>query len=100
MTLTKYHCMICGRVTDQQPEYECDTEQILDDICDECKEAVQFAKEVKELCKKMMVDNIRDSERLIGVKIGYCPVCGTMLSNKTDDITRFCKRCGQAVKWE
>ena len=109
MTLTKYHCIICERVTDSKSEYECDIEQILDNICDECKDTIIFAKElkeilkkkmIKEMCEKKMVENIHPSERLIRVSVGYCPVCGTFLSNKDDDETKFCKHCGQAVKWE
>ena len=30
------------------------------------------------------------------VKVGHCPSCGVLMS-ETD---RFCRKCGQAVKWE
>lgn len=57
MTLTKYHCMICGRVTDPQPEYECEFEQTLDDICDECKDAVMFVREIMSQNGVLVKDN-------------------------------------------
>ena len=57
MTLTKYHCMICGRVTDPQPEYECDVEQTLDDICDECKDAVMFVRQIMSQRGILVKDN-------------------------------------------
>ena len=57
MTLTKYHCMICGRVTDPQPEYECDVEQTLDDICDECKDAVMFVRQIMNQNEVLVKDN-------------------------------------------
>lgn len=102
MTLTKYHCMICGRVTDPQPEYECDIEQTLDDICDECKGAILFAKEMKDMCKMKMVQSIRT---IAYRTYGYCPSCGRGLDsyhdgNSGEHITHFCYNCGQAVKWE
>ena len=30
------------------------------------------------------------------VKVGHCPSCGVLIS-ETD---KFCRKCGQAVKWE
>ena len=39
------------------------------------------------------------AEAIIGckpkVKVGHCPSCGVLMS-ETD---RFCRKCGQAVKW-
>ena len=46
MVITKYKCQICGRVTDPEPEHECEAEQTLDDICDECKNAVLFVRRI------------------------------------------------------
>lgn len=89
-------CIVC----DEKIELENGQSEFVPRMCNECKEAVMFAKEMKEMCKQKTVDNIHDSERLIGVKLGFCPECGTILSNEADDITRFCNSCGQAVKWE
>ena len=40
------------------------------------------------------------AEAIIGckpkVKVGHCPSCGVLMS-ETD---RYCRKCGQAVKWE
>lgn len=104
MTLTKFRCMVCGRVTDPQPEYGdlITGETIENDICNECKEAVQFAKEMKAMCKREMVKSIRTVAKRT---FGYCPSCGRGLDsyhdgNSGEHITRFCYNCGQAVKWE
>lgn len=35
-----------------------------------------------------------------GMEVGYCPSCGKAIANKKIDETKFCKFCGQAVKWE
>lgn len=32
--------------------------------------------------------------------IGGCPACDKSIVNKSDDPTKYCKYCGQAVKWE
>lgn len=90
-------CMCCGETVILN---ELEAQGVCIKLCDNCKEAIMFAKEIKEMCTQKMVDNIRDSERLIGVKIGHCPVCGTILFNRVNDRTRFCNACGQAVKWE
>ena len=46
MLLTKYECMVCGRVTSPTPESSNDVVQTEKDICDECKEAIMFAREM------------------------------------------------------
>lgn len=47
MLLTKYRCMICGRITDPKvKEEDYAVEQTLDDICDECKDAVLFVRKI------------------------------------------------------
>ena len=33
------------------------------------------------------------------IVVGICPSCGKGIVNKTDDPRKFCKFCGQAVKW-
>jgi hypothetical protein len=35
-----------------------------------------------------------------GIEVGYCPSCDRAIVNKKIDETKFCKFCGQAVKWE
>ena len=35
-----------------------------------------------------------------GIEVGYCPSCDRAIVNKKIDETKFCKYCGQAVKWE
>lgn len=44
--LTKYKCIICGEVTDQQPEdgYEYEIEETKDYVCDKCKRAINWAR--------------------------------------------------------
>lgn len=44
-----------------------------------------------------LVLNIADS--IAGMEIGDCPGCGRYLVNKISDPSKFCKYCGQAVKW-
>ena len=33
------------------------------------------------------------------MEIGYCPSCRRGITNKIGDPTKFCRYCGQAVKW-
>ena len=35
-----------------------------------------------------------------GIEVGRCPSCDKGIVNKKSDPTRYCKFCGQAVKWE
>ena len=48
--------------------------------------------------KAKLVLNIADS--IAGMEVGDCPGCGRHLVNKISDPSKFCKYCGQAVKWE
>lgn len=61
-------------------------------ICPECKDALKFAKEMKKMCQKQTP-----------IKDEYgkprCPNCGTKLQSLFDE-DLFCRKCGQAVKWE
>lgn len=34
------------------------------------------------------------------MEIGYCPSCRRGITNKRSDPTKFCRYCGQAVKWD
>ena len=52
---------------------------------------------LKEQEAKLVLD-IADS--VDGIEVGRCPRCGKAIVNKMSDPTRFCKFCGQAVKWE
>lgn len=45
-----------------------------------------------------LVLNIADS--FVGMEVGDCPRCGRYLANRINDPSKFCKYCGQAVKWE
>ena len=39
------------------------------------------------------------ADSIEGVEVGKCPRCERMILNKQSDPTKFCKFCGQAVKW-
>ena len=58
--------------------------------CDTC--------ELKEAQEPRLVPDI--AEATIGykpkVKVGHCPSCGVLMS----EMDRFCRECGQAVKWD
>lgn len=48
-----------------------------------------------------LVNNIGPSKYLIGGLHGDCPRCGNLLSTRDGETpTRFCRFCGQAVKWD
>lgn len=51
---------------------------------------------LKEQEPKTVLD-IADS--IEGIDVGKCPRCDKIIVNKQSDPTRFCKYCGQAVKW-
>ena len=40
------------------------------------------------------------ADSIEGIEVGYCPSCDKAIVNKKIDETKFCKFCGQAVKWE
>ena len=68
-------------------EYFCDRSQIESDAL--------------ELLKKQEPKFVPDiAEAIIGckpkVKVGHCPSCDALI-HETD---KFCRKCGQAVKWE
>lgn len=57
-------------------------------------------KTLKDLLKEQepkQVVGIADSVE--GMEVGYCPSCDRAIVNKKIDETKFCKFCGQAVKW-
>ena len=39
------------------------------------------------------------ADSIEGMEVGYCPSCDRTIINKKVDETKFCKFCGQAVKW-
>jgi len=39
------------------------------------------------------------ADSIEGMEVGYCPSCNRGIANKKIDETKFCKFCGQAVKW-
>lgn len=97
-------CVLCGgkwTVSKEKANYarKFGTEAGLP-ICPDCKEALEFSKEMKRMCERKTVNNLRPSERFIGVMIGNCPNCNEILINKDKTEIRFCKYCGQAVKWD
>ena len=46
MLFAKYKCMICGRETKPAPGTEYDIEELKEDICDDCRTAVLFMRQV------------------------------------------------------
>ena len=63
-------------------------------------EVQNIAKETLALLKEQepkQVIGIADS--IEGMEVGYCPSCNRGIANKKIDETKFCKFCGQAVKW-
>lgn len=73
--------------------------------CGECPYKSNCVNRLKidalDLLKKQEPKFVSDiAEAIIGckpkVKVGHCPSCGVLMS-ETD---RYCRKCGQAVKWE
>lgn len=85
---------------------------IADEYCNGCPYEVQCDSPGQEYAESMMRDalellkeqepkqiiNITDS--IEGMEVGYCPSCDRAIVNKKIDETKFCRFCGQAVKWE
>ena len=40
------------------------------------------------------------ADSIDGIEVGYCPSCDRAIVNKKIDETKFCRYCGQAVKWD
>ena len=40
------------------------------------------------------------ADSIEGMEVGYCPSCDRAIVNKKIDETKFCRFCGQAVKWK
>lgn len=66
---------------------------------DRCKrQCASDALALLEEQKPKKVIGIADS--IEGIEVGNCPSCDRAIVNKKIDETKFCKFCGQAVKWE
>ena len=62
---------------------------------------IEQAKEILALLKKQepkRVIGIADS--IDGIEVGYCPSCDRAIVNKKIDETKFCRYCGQELKWK
>ena len=56
---------------------------------------------VKEESKNHQAKKVTNIHIIIdGALEGRCPCCGSMVVTGNNHITKFCKYCGQAVKWE
>ena len=40
------------------------------------------------------------SDSIDGMEVGYCPSCDRAIVNKKIDETKFCRYCGQELKWK
>ena len=66
---------------------------------DECTS--QLAKDALLLLKPQEAKKIRCIRHLTKVMKGICPTCEMEIESvRHGKITKFCKFCGQAVKWE
>ena len=66
-------------------------------VCITADEAEEIAKLLKEQEPKQVL-SVADS---VGeMDVGYCPSCRRGIANKMSDPTKFCRYCGQAVKWD
>lgn len=68
---------------------------------DDYKGVMEYIDEGCKLLKEQeakQVIGIADS--IEGMEVGHCPSCDRAIVNKKIDETKFCKFCGQAVKWE
>ena len=91
-------------------EHECMLRKSHDDCnrnCADC-DLVQDDDELHEMYTNVIsllkeqepkqVIGIADS--IEGMEVGYCPSCNKGIVNKKIDETKFCKFCGQKVKWD
>ena len=57
--------------------------------------------DIRALLKEQEAKNILDvADSVEGIEVGKCPRCDRTIVSKQSDPTRYCKYCGQAVKWE
>lgn len=84
----KLHCDQCpydynGRGNER---YECTAELSAD--------ALVLLKEQESKQVLSLADSVGE------MTVGYCPSCGKGIANKLSIPTKFCRYCGQEVKWE
>ena len=78
----------------------------MDAVSDEICEAVHNAYDygfynAARMLKDQEPKNILDiADSIEGIEVGKCPRCSRTIVNKQSDPTRFCKYCGQEVKWD
>ena len=65
-----------------------------DDEWDIMRDALDLLKEQEP----KQVIGIADS--IDGIEVGYCPSCDRAIVNKKIDETKFCRYCGQELKWK
>lgn len=75
-----------------------------EDLGTELTNAVELIHKKNEQIKKLLKDQeakqiVGIADSIEGIEVGYCPSCGRSIVNKKIDETKFCKFCGQAVKW-
>lgn len=68
---------------------------------DGCSGGVKMIRDALTLLKVQEPQYVYDCAEMIDdIVVGKCPSCDRTIVNKINDPTRFCKYCGQAVKWE
>lgn len=60
--------------------------------------ALELLGEQEKRNEPMLMTNIGDTAN--GIEVGICPVCNKSIVNDLRRPTKYCKFCGQAVKWE
>ena len=64
----------------------------------ECK--ADLMSDALELLKEQEAKQVVGANEFIeGMKVGHCPSCNRSIVNIKSDEAKFCKYCGQAVKW-
>ena len=58
---------------------------------------VDKAVELLKTQEPKSVKNIDDTE--VGIRSGFCPECQELIYYNILHLAKFCKYCGQAVKW-
>ena len=66
----------------------------------DCTKLDSLSHMIDELLKEQEAKKvICISDSIDGMEVGYCPSCDRAIVNKKIDETKFCRYCGQAVKW-
>lgn len=83
--------------------YKHDTPALIEaaDRIEELDERIAIMQESMEALEKrnepMLMAYIGDTAD--GIEVGICPVCNKTLANDLRRPTKYCKFCGQAVRW-